>query len=443
MSGSFVDIPTRTVHPGSHGQFIRQIIAEFVGMVDTYSYELSTAITTITAIINSVPPSLNITNPDDIDVPSPNFPDKPIFGGLDLKDYPPGDITAPILTPFGELDFEFEVPVPPADISGNFNWNATNYTSDMWGALFGKVHADILNGGTGLSQQVHSAIISREQEARRLNQTRVYQKELDSVGSNGFRLASGHIAALQRDVSDEMLNKDQDAVNNLLIEDFKLATENTRFAVTTGAEMEKMLRDTWNSIEDRGLEAEKAATDYMQAVYALNIQKFTAVYEGIKLELEAKQAKITAIASMNESVIKVAEGEANVYESQVKAISDQNQSTVDVRQTEVAVYSTEVEAATKEYSGVIDGIRAQLEVAQLQMTAEIEQGKFDLSKFTSRTQLASDAAQTIGKLAAQVVASALGAINTSLSSGYTGSEGITEKWGHTEGITERHNYEEA
>lgn len=443
--GSFVDVSESNLHPTPSSMY--QNINETIDYTRAYADEMRTS---LSASIEELGNILENYNPDiaDIDttvpdVEKPVFPARPDFGDLGLDDNWPTDFPVdPTFMDYGDIDFEFVAPDPPAEIDGNFNWTGREYTSDMWFALFSKVHNDILNGGTGLSDEVHAAIVAREREARRVNQEREYRRALDAVGARGFNLPAGQIAAIQAETMREMMARDQDALNNLLIKDFDMATENTRFAITTGAELEKMLRTAFDAAEQRGFEAAKAAKDYLIAVYSENVKLYLAKWEGIKTMMEALKAKIDGIARYNDGLAKVFLVRAEVLNTRVKAIAEKNLALIEARKGEVDVYTAEVEAVSKEYASLVEEVKTKMEGVRLQVTSAIEESKLQLEAYTSKANLSERVSEAIANISAQAIASALGAINTSMSHSYSGSESKSEGWNHSDSISETHNFEE-
>ena len=242
---------------------------------------------------------------------------------------------------------------PPAPILENFS-------SVVWDSLVTKVVTDIEEGGTGLSPVVYNAIIEREKEARRVNQDTEYQRALNAAGATGFDLPSGHVAAIISEFGKENISKDQDSLNNVIIKDFDTATENTRFAVTTGVELEKILRQAWETTEER------------------------------KVEL----------------------------------------------------YKVQSEAASSEYESLVKWALAQIEVIKVEAELAIKNEELKLDAYNATVALATKVSETIASLSAQIIASALGAINTTVSNTYTGTESRRESWTHSEQLSESHSYEE-
>jgi len=243
-------------------------------------------------------------------------------------------------------------PVYPSDIV------PSTYVSDIYDTLLTKIKNDIITGGNGLTDAVYSAIIQREQEARRANQDTEYRRALDAAGTSGFNLPSGHVAAIQTALANEILSKDQDSVNNTLIKDYETATENTRFAVEMGVELEKLTLAAWTSTEERKL----------------------------------------------------------------------------------AVYEAKTQAISSEYSSLMEWVSAQVEVIKTEAEVAIKNAELDLDAYNSMAELTTSVAESIATIASQSVASALQAINTSMS--YGSSESRGETWSHGESLGETHNYSE-
>lgn len=175
---------------------------------------------------------------------------------------------------------------------------------------------NITEGGTGLTEPVYNAIIAREQGARRIDQEREYRNSLDAVGSNGFDLPSGHVTDMQIELSDKRIEKNQDALDSLRIKDFDLATENTRFSITAGMELEKTLQDSWNAAAGRTVDMYKAETDGIAAEYNALVSWVSAEVERIKMEatvaIENGRLGLEAYTSSTALAEKVAESVANI-----------------------------------------------------------------------------------------------------------------------------------
>jgi len=398
------------------------------GYADEMREELSASLENLLTVVGAYQPGEFNINTTVGRIDGPSFPEQPSFADLALDYTFPDTPTSPTLEPYGDLDFTFTSPTLPAEIDPNFDWSASVYTSDMWTALFTKTHNDIESGGTGLTTEVHGAIVDREQNARRINQDREATRAVDVAGAMGFNLPSGHIAAIVRDVVTENGIKDQDSLNNITIKDFELAQNNTQFAVTSGVELEKFSRDTFNKAEQLGFDATKAAKDFVVMVYAENIKAYIASWDGVKIRLEALQSKIEAITSMNEGKEKVFLGQLTSLNTQVSAIVSKNQGLIDGRKGEVEVYQSTVQAVATEYQSLVEEAKLQMESIRTEATLAIEEEKISLESYTSQAKLASDVARDVANITAQSVASALGAINVGMNNTFNGAESRRESF---------------
>lgn len=441
--GSFVDVDCGYIQLDDMQKEIQDIIKYTQGYADLMKLDLADSIENLEKVVgNYTPEALNI-NIDDVRIVGPDFPNR-IFAPLELDDSWPSDLPpAPILEEYGVIDFSYVAPTPPPEIDSNFNWSVSEYTSNMWLALFNKVHTDIIDGGTGLSDAVHAIIVAREQFARQANHDREYRRGLNAVGTSGFNLPSGQVAAFQRDVISDLAAQDQDALNNITVKDFDMATENTRFAITSGVEMEKVLRDTYQFSEKLGLEAAKATKQYLIDVYNANVSAYLARWEGVKLGLEALQTKISAISTRNESVTNIYQSRASVYKTEVDAIAVKNKGIVDARLGDISAYTAEIEAVAKQYESLIEEANLNMKAQEIEVNATIEEAKVNLEAYTSQAELAKGVSESVANIAAQAIASALGAINTSLSNGYHASEGRSTSCSSNESISESHSYTES
>lgn len=443
-SGEIVSIPDNGVpYLGYTGDEIREQFVYFKEYADEQRGKLDAAISTLLELVGNFDPQVS-----EIDVPVPTvdgppFPIKPNWAPLGLDDGWPDKIPgAPPLMPYPNMDFQYTVPPPPEQISGEWNWAVTPYSSEMWYALFTRVHNSIINGGSGLNDDVYSSIVAREQEARRLNQDRDYQQGMDAVGALGYNLPSGHVATFQRAFQFELMHLDQDALNNLIIKDFDLATENTRFAITTGTELEKLLRSTWESAQKMGLEAQIAAGNYLVSVRDTNIKVYLASWEGIRLDMETLKMQVETITASNEGNLKVWLGQASIYETEINGIVEKNKGLVDARQGEVDVFKAEVQAVAVQYESLVKEAELELKASQLEIEQAIENAKIDLEGYLGQAGLSKEIATSIAGIAAQAIASALGAMNVGMSQGYSSGESRSESWSHGESLGESHSFKE-
>jgi len=411
------------------GTAIVDMIAYVREYANTQMVALDDAVENLTDLIGTYNPTIA-----DIDttlpvVDRPNFPLKPVFGPLNLdEDWPDGNIPEPSLQEYGILDFEYVTPTPPAEVDESFSFSRANYTSDMWQTLFSQVHGAILTGDYGLLASVFSALVAKEQEARRRNQDREYRAGLAAVGSMGWNLPGGHGSAFLAEFQGEVLQRDQDALNNLTIKDFEIANEWRKTTLSAAVDLEKLLRDTFEKAQTMGLEVAKAAKEYIARFFAENVKLYVAKWEGVKLKLESLKTKVDAISSRNDSETKVFVSRTEALSAKVKAITEKNRGMVDVRKGEIDLYATEVGAVRDEFMALVEEVKVHQEAKRTEIDMAIKEEDLKLTAFSDKTKMAVQFAIGVTQVRAQGVASALGAIHTSISNGYGASDSRTRQY---------------
>lgn len=441
-SGSLVSVSTGEVALDVMRNEIRDIIAYTRGYADEMRTTLSTAIENLEEVVSSY--HVTVSNID-TNIPwadRPNFPIRPTFGDLNLSNYPDSYIPEPVFKEYGLLDYDYETPQTPTEVESNFNWVATNYTSDMWQILFAKVHNALLNDSYGLSDDVHAAEIAREQRIRKINQDREFQVGLTTVGATGWNLPGGHYQEFLQDFQDKVIREDQNALDNITKISFDIALDLKKFYLTAAADLEKVLRDTFDKAENISLEAAKAVAEYLWKFKELNIRIFLGKWEGIKTKFEALRVKADSIANWNESETKIYVARTQALDSRFKAISEENRGKLDSRKSEVEIYATEVDAISKEYIALVEDVKTHQEAVKARIDRELKVEELEVTAFAEKTKVAVAVATGIANIGSQGVASALGAINTNLSNSYSGNEGRSEAVSVQAELQETHSWKE-
>lgn len=411
------------------GEQIVDMIAYVREYANTQMAGLDEAIENLTGSIGTFNPDIDSININLPAIDRPNFPIRPTFSELTLDEsWPDTNIPEPSLQDYGILDFDYVVPTPPAEVDMTFSFSPDTYTSEMWQALFSQVHGALLSGDYGFPAAVYSALVAKEQEARRLNQEREYRSSMATVGAMGWNLPSGHNVAVLTEFQAEVLQKDQDALNNITIKDFEIANDWRKITLASAVDIERMLRDTFDKAQTISLEAAKATKEYIARFFSENVKLYVAKWEGVKLRVEALKAKIEAIASRNESETKVFISRAQVIESKVKAITEKNRGMVDVRKAEIELYATEVSAIRDEFLALVEEVKVQQNARKVEIESALKIEDLKLSAYTEKAKMAQTFSLGVAQIRAQGVASALGAINTSISNGYSASDSRSRQY---------------
>ena len=419
--------------------------SEISEMID-YTREFANSMqVTLVEAIDNLKDVVGSYNPDDITIdavlPSLNgspFPTKPTWQPLVLdNNYPEDNIPNPDFQEYGEFDFTYTAPTPPAEVDGEFSWTEKDYSSDVWQTLFSYIQNYMLgNESYSLPDNVYNALVAMEQETRRLNQNREFSNGIAATGANGLNLPGGRQASFIAQFQNQLAKLDQDALNNITAKNFELANENRKFFVGSFIDLEKIVRDTFNQAQTRSLDAAKAVKEYLSRFLSENVKLFLGKWDGIRIKFEANKLKADSITARNNSETAVFVGRAEVLKTRTEAIVDKNKGLVDARVGEITGYAAEVDAIKSEWLALLEEIKIHQENIRLELEKDIKIEEFNLQAYTNKSQLAKDVALGLAGIASQGVASALGAINTSLSNSYNGSESVGASWGFSAGLSE-------
>lgn len=438
--GEIVKVPANQISLDDMSDTIAANVAKTWTMVDNIFGQLDSSILNLKEVVGEYKSKLNKLDSAFKTIDKPQFPTKPNFAQLILdSSYPDGYIPDPTYKNLGNLDFALVAPTPPEERSSGFSWLPGTYNEGDWVAVASMVHNKILTGTYGLSEAAHSALVSMEQETRRRNQEREFRSGLDAVGAMGFNLPGGHISAFISDFQGEVLKRDQDALNNITAKSFDIANDREKFFIGTALDAQKMLRDFFDKVETRGLEAAKSAAEYLWRFFGENIKLFLGKYEGEKLRLEGLKVRVEAITAANKNETEKFVGRAQVLESRYRAISEKNRGLVDARKGEVETYSIEVAAIKDEYVALIEELRVNNDAVAKRIDREIAAENIDLTAFVERAKMLQAIGMGVSQIWSQGLASTIGALNWTMSNSYSGQESKGVSW--TAHLGEAHSYE--
>jgi len=373
----------------------------------------------------------------------------PTIPTLDELTFPnPPNITLP--------DFEGEEPfvdvVPPGSL---FVYNEGDYVSDVKDAVDDKLLSDIQNGGTGLNEDVEEAIWQRALAREEIKKERIYDEAEDYFASRGWSIPPGALAGRLQEALSEMERADSQVNYEIMIEQAKLAQQNTQFALTLAVEHEKVKVGYVNAVADRAYNAAKftqeaavlvfnaTVTKYnldldkyktMASVYEsrmkgalIEIERYKSLLEGVSLEASVQKqlidiyvAQLGAIdiisklysvemeaarikADVQRLIIEGYRSKVDAYTSNIGGITaryNAYQAQLAGEESKVRVYTEQVKAYDVEMRGV--QTEAQINIAEVGITLEknkllIEQYKSELVEYNAKVQASIGELDVIGK----------------------------------------------
>jgi hypothetical protein len=439
--GAFVDrINQRVVTVGSPYRLITDRIDTLRNYTNEWSDKLDNALNNLESGLGPYISHLQHISADIPNLDQPNMPTRPQLNTQLDTNYPADTLIDPNLQDiFIDLSISNQ-PVKPQAADADFSYTPGTYDSCLMSRVYQKACQALIDGGTGLTQVVYDAIIARNREARRNAQELAYRRAIDEVGSSGFKFSAGQAAAVLLEMQKEVLAKEMDAVNNTTIKDFEIADTNERFIKEWSIKVEELNRREFDSDEDRFFTVASKTKDYILAAYEQAVKIYIAEWDGIKAELSAKKLQVDAIVARNEAELKRFETEAQVLKIRFDAISDKNKNITELAKAEAAIFESEMRAVGIEFDALAKRVDIALQKYKTEVDAALGEEKLRLDAYTSQADLAAEMSKAVGRLAAQIVASALGGINASMGYSYTGHESRTASVSNN--LSESHAYNE-
>ena len=291
-------------------------------------------------------PSTDIEIPE-IEIPDINIDPPPTLDELDI------DFTLP-------SDF----PEMPAYVEGDIEESLT--------VVFDNIYATIDTGGSGITEEVEDAIYDRARS--RLDEE--FRDELEKLenlySSRGHVAPPGALAGIMTRLSSELVRKSGDLNNDILVNQTKLAQQQTQFALTMCVELFKT---------------------HLQK-YAVQVTAYGEAIKGYAVQVQA--------------VLAVIEAQVKLFEADIK----QYIATVEMQKAYFETLATKIT----------------MELQKAKITSDILLAEMDanLRAYLAIKDLNLEALKTGGSIGAQLAASALSSINTATGFNYHGSYGASD-----------------
>jgi hypothetical protein len=332
----------------------------------------------LTATIPPEPTTLPVTIPS---APSVVLPDVPTLFGIELPAVP--TLTFP--------SFSASLPSGPNVPDTAFTFTEPGYTSALLAALETQLLSWVNGASTGLSPAVEQALWERG----RARDAATMVSELDDIrrvqASRGFTQPPGSAAILAL----QAIQKARDAAatynREVTIKQAELEQSNRHFAIQNAIQLEGNLINYANAVAQRAFDAAKYTVEAAVAIFAALVSKYNADIQAyiaqatvFKTLLEAELAKLEIfkaqiegqklVAQINVQLVEIykaridgAKAVIDIFKAQVDAARAQaevNKTIIEAFAVEVQAYDSQVKAKASEYDGYATRIKA--EVAKLE-----------------------------------------------------------------------------
>lgn len=322
----------------------------------------------------------------------------PIQENIDLPNVPSvADITVPSPPEFNMPSFEGVEPVfTAAAPEPMFSWNEAMYSSDLLAALEDKLSADLAAGGSGLSEATEQAIYDRAMARQATKTEEMYNEALNYFASRGHSQPPGALAYDLQVIRNMILQVEEDLNNDILVQQSKLAQENTHFIISTAIAYEGKLMDHTNSLQQRAFDAAKYTVEYAVILFDVKVKLYMAQLDAYKTYFAIFEAKIRAEIAKAEFYRAQIEGikvsaeiqmlHVEIYKAQIEGINAlvglynaQMQGAAiksQINKTKIEGYAVEVEA----YKAKNEALVSRYSAYQAQIAGETEKAKMYLAQ---------------------------------------------------------------
>jgi hypothetical protein len=309
------------------------------------------------------PPPFDVTDPgfEVPPVPSEPFPifsdEAPPITDPDIPTKPPitlppvpvlSVITIPSPPEYDLPDFEGTLPV--TDLTAPepmFVWNEAEYSSSIKDQLASKLLLDLINGGSGLNADTEQAIYDRATARQELENNQMYDEALNFFSSRGWRIPPGALGGRLMEAVYKIAQVREDLNNDILIQQSKLAQENTHFIIASAIGQEKNLMDYTNQYQQRAFDAAKYVVESALLIFQIKVEAYKAELEVYKVQAMVFEARIRAEIA-----------KAELYKAQIDGI----RASVEIQKVMIDAYVAQVQAVL----GLIELYKAEMEGARLQ-----------------------------------------------------------------------------
>jgi G:T/U-mismatch repair DNA glycosylase len=347
-----------------------------------------------------------------------------------------------------------EVTIPSGVIEapgseGQFNYDEGAYLSDIHDAVVTKLLYWIENGGTGLGATVEDAIWDRDNERNRTQRERVYQEKEEYFASRGWNLPPGALEAAVSEALLEQTRADDQRSREIAIAQAELAQKNTHYFFTESTKYEGILREHFNQVATRALEAAKAAVEKVWQIYTAKLEGRRIELEIARTEAEVNKTQAEVITATNAALTDRFDAEIRAFDSKLKLELTIIEMIAKVFSMDVEGYRADIEAAKTQLQAEIEVLRAKVQQSNNQTALSIQEAQMLLEAYLKATGIEIEGIGTSGKVLAQLAGAALSAVSTSAGISYSVSRGRSDGVRHSTsvsnqaGLNESHSFNES
>ena len=227
-----------------------------------------------------------------------------------------------------------------------------------------------MQGGTGLSASVETAIYQRSAGKNDAEARRVRDQAIGDMAKRGFTLPSGALASAIQQARQAGADNNARSATEIAINQAELEQKNLQFAMTMSTGLRTTLLNMTLTYHQNLIGFNGQALEYAKTVLTAVIEVYNTAVKGFTAKLEAYKAE----AVVFETKLKSAMAGIELYRIEIQAL----ESMVNVDKAKVEIYRARIESLTS----LSNVYRAQIEAVQGRVSME----KLKLEVFQAQVQ---------------------------------------------------------
>ena len=176
--------------------------------------------------------------------------------------------------------------------------------------------------------------------------------------------------------------------------------------------------------------------------YGEQVRAYAVEVDATKAVIAAQVSQAELVLEQNKQEVLRYQTELDTYKAELQAKLSETEAIVSGFRAETGAYEAETHAQSAMFATQIQEIQARIEEARFNMQKAMAEIDATTKGYIALKQLQVEGTSGIMNVGAQLTASALNVVSTSLSYGYNGSESLSEGWSHGESISESHPFKE-
>lgn len=361
----------------------------------------------------------------------------PTFNEAALREFTTEVIPVPTSGTLPTIDSDFSEVAEPEDLALTLSWAESILPTELFEALKTKILADMA-GGTGLSPAVEEAIYERARTRQQVDRLAEYDRINNAAADMQFAYPSGVLISALAGFSAGANRMDADIENTIIVSQGELAQKNVQSAVAQAMSLEGLLRATRSEESQRALDKVKSFAELAIQDFAERIRKFVGVWEGRKVKVQAQGESLRGALDVFKGNIELFTSQNNAQDTQVNAVTAYNKGLVDVFTGRSQGFGEAERAVSSRNDSRVKLLAEQIKNADLDLRGQIAEAEALVQSYTAEQSIRERIVGGVSNIAAQVSASLLSAVHTSLGANYSASESASKGYTVHVGVSESH-----